>query len=71
MSGLIKVALPPIAVPAGKWCWNWVEPKGRICPHFDNSEWIRCEQHIGRPIRDGDNGYLKPKECLALKEVES
>jgi len=71
----IKVALP-IEVPEGKYCWdtdpspNIATSMDDICMHYDNpGGHSQCVLDMGELKNDRAGNVLKPKKCLALKEI--
>ncbi len=61
-----KRVILPIVVPEGDYCWDFLG----ICPFFENPyAQAVCRLGVGI-LKDTGFPVHKPKECLALKEIE-
>ena len=69
-----KTVLKPLKVPDGAFCWEHSGPgRGPVCKHFDNEFALnKCTAGFWIETKELDvnGGYLKPVECLNLKEAE-
>lgn len=65
-----KTVLMPIEVSVGHYCWECSGIEGRICGHFDNSEYKNPQCGLGfTGLKEGESGAVrKPDACKNLKK---
>lgn len=60
------IALLPIEVPDGKYCWEYTGERS-ICENFDNEGGhATCELGLGS-LKESTDGVLKGKRCAVLE----
>jgi len=59
----------PIRVPSGMYCWEYTSDSGVICEHFHNyGGHGTCDLDLGSLTKMSNGNYIKPGNCIALKE---